>query len=184
MATAEQTEFEAIEISRNNLDEEALPITKDIALHTMKARKAIAQDPVDTLTISNELVELSILNQRLGDRISTMGYIVRSAKELYERTREEHKVRLVQVGEEREVEVDDPEAGDSDAPKIKKKKFVTVAAGVADSMKLSLVRKEFELYNQCEYLMDKLVYTRKSTDKTIDSMRSKLSYEKQNERNA
>ena len=51
-------------------------------------------------------------------------------------------------------------------------------------MKISLVKAEFDLYNRCEYLMDKLVYTRKSTDKTIDSMRSKLSYEKQNERNA
>ena len=181
MPTVEQTEFEAIEISLDNLEAEALPITEDVAFHTLKARKAISLDPVDTLTLSNELVELSILNQRLGDRISTMGYIVRGAKEYYERIREEHKVRLVQVGEERKVEVDD---GETTRGKKTVKKFVTVAAGVADSMKISLVKAEFDLYNRCEYLMDKLVYTRKSTDKTIDSMRSKLSYEKQNERNA
>ena len=72
MSAVEQTEFEAIEISLDNLEAEALPITEDVAFHTLKARKAISLDPVDTLTLSNELVELSILNQRLGDRISTM----------------------------------------------------------------------------------------------------------------
>lgn len=178
MAEAEQTELEAIKDSLFNLEQESDPILADIQKHTKNARSAMSRDPVDTLTLSNELVELAILLQRLGDRIAMMGYIVRGAKEYYERTREDHKVRLVQIGEEREVEVDD---GKTTRGKKKVKKFITVAAGVADSMKLGLVQAEFEVYSQCEYQMDKLVYTRKAADKTIDSIRSKLSYEKTNE---
>lgn len=159
---AEQTEFQALQNSLHNLEvdlngegSKRKPLLKEIQQHTLSARKAMAQDPVDTLTLSNELVELAILLQRLGDRIAECGFIVRAAKEYYERTREEHKVRL--VNEEAKP------------------------AGVADSMKASLVKEEFEFYNKCEYRMDKLVYTRKSTDKTIDAIRSKLSYEKINE---
>lgn len=159
MATAEQTaELKEYQDHLDALTADALPIVQDIATHTKRARKAMDQDPVDTLTLSNELVELSILLQRLGDRIATMGYIVRGAKEFYERTRENHKVRLV--------------------------KEESVAAGVADSMKIDLSHEEFKVYNSCERMMDRLVYVRKSTDKTIDAIRSKLSYEKVNERNA
>ncbi len=178
---AELTEFEAIRNDFSNLSDEVNPILRDVQKHTKSARTAMAKDPVDTLTLSNELVELAILLQRLGDRIAMMGYIQRAADYYYERTREEHKVRLVQIGEEREVEVLDPKAETSDAPKVKSKKLVPVAAGVADSMKVSLVKEEHKLMSECKYLMDKLVYTRKSTDKTIDSIRSKLSYERINE---
>lgn len=156
--TAERSEQEEYVEALSNLESDALPVVQDVATHTKRARKAMGQDPVDTLTISNELVELSILVQRLGDRIARMGHIARSAKEYYERTREEHKVRLVQ-----------------------EKK---IAAGVADSMKITLSHEQFKIHNDCEYLMDRLVYTRKATDKTIDAIRSKLSYEKSNERNA
>lgn len=154
---AERTELDDYKDALSELESDALPVVRDIAKHTKIARKAIGQDPVDTLTISNELVELSILVQRLGDRISQMGYIARGCKEYYERTREGHKIRLVAEGN---------------------------AAGVADSMKIGLSHEEFEVHNQCEYMMDRLVYARKSTDKTIDAIRSKLSYEKANERNA
>lgn len=155
---AERTELDEYAEALSSLESDALPVVQGIATHTKKARKAMDQDPVDTLTLSNELVELSILVQRLGDRIARMGHIARAAKEYYERTREEHKVRLVQ-----------------------EKK---IAAGVADSMKIKLSHEQFRMHNDCEYLMDKLVYTSKSTDKTIDAIRSKLSYEKINERNA
>jgi hypothetical protein len=155
---AERSELELYKHSLEELEADALPVVQEIATHTKKARKAMDQDPVDTLTLSNELVELSILVQRLGDRIARMGYIARGCKEFYERIREGHKVRLVR---------DDK-----------------IAAGVADSMKVDLSHEEFEMHNECEYLMDRLVYTRKSTDKTIDAIRSKLSYEKMNERNA
>lgn len=154
----------------------ALPVLKETAQETLRARKAMDQDPVDTFTLSNKLVELSILNQRIGDRVSLMGYIVRGCKEYYERTREGHKVRLVQQGEPRKkAEID------KDGKEKIVTKYLTVAAGVADSMKVELAHKEFTLYNECELMMDKLVYCRKSTDKTIDSARSKLSFEKTNE---
>lgn len=155
---AERTELEEYKAALQALQSDALPIVEEIATHTKRGRKAMDQDPVDTLTLSNELVELSILLQRLGDRIATMGRIVRGCKEFYERTREDWKVKLV--------------------------KEQDTAAGVADSMKISKAHKEFEVYNDCEYWMDRLVYARKSTDKTIDAIRSKLSYEKVNERNA
>lgn len=146
---------------KNNLDaltSDALPIIEEIALHTKIARRAMNPDPVDTFTLSNELVELAILLQRLGDRLATMGRIVRGAKEFYARVMEGEKVRLV--------------------------KDEGMAAGVADSMKVELAHEEFKMVNDCDYVMDRLVYARKSTDKTIDSIRSKLSYEKANERNA
>jgi hypothetical protein len=156
---AEQPEIDEYKTGLSNLEDEALPILEEIAKHTKRARKAMGGETtvVDTLTLSNELVELAILLQRLGDRISMMGYIVRGCKEFYERTREGHKTRLVKEGN---------------------------PAGVADSMKIELSHEEFEVYNQCEYTMDRLVYARKSTDKTIDAIRSKLSYEKVNEQRA
>lgn len=162
------------------LIEFALPVVSDTAKHTLLARKAQRMDPVDTLTLSNELVELSILNQRVGDRVSLMGYIVRAAKEYYERVREGHKVRLTQEGIPKQVT---EKINDTGGEKIVTK-FTTVAAGVADSMKVDLSHDEFKIYNECELMMDKLVYTRKSTDKTMDSIRTKISYEKSNERNA
>ena len=90
--TAELAEY------RKHLDAltaDATPVIQQIATHTKVARKAMDASPVDTLTLSNELVELSILVQRLGDRLARMGHIVRGAKEFYERVREGEKVRLV-----------------------------------------------------------------------------------------
>ena len=141
----------------DKLTREALPLIKEVSVHTRKARKAM-DEPVNTLVLSNELVELAILNQRLGERVAYANYLTRDTKNFYEETREEHKTRLVN------------EDG--------------VAAGVADSMKVKLSRAEFEVRNEAELLYERLQFLRKSTDKTIDAIRSKLSYEKGNERNA
>ena len=175
---AEQNELDQYRQALADLTSDALPVVEEISKETRRARKAMDQDPVDTLTLSNKLVELSILNQRLGERIATMGYIVRGCKEFYERVREGHKVRLVTKGEPRQT------VEKKDGIEKVVTKYVTVAAGVADSMKIGLAHEEFVVYNECEKVMDQLVYARKSTDKTIDSIRSKLSYEKTNERNA
>lgn len=191
MNEAERLEFEKFSEQLDLLQTDALPIVQEISVHTRLARRAmggrslndeneIVDEEVDTLTLSNEQVELGILLQRLGDRISEMGYIARAAEEFYKRVMEGHKVRLTQIGEAREeVETD---------PKTKKEKtvtkYVTVAAGVADSMKIGLAHEAFELHNSCQKQMDQLVYIRKSTDKTIDTIRSKLSYEKSNDKNA
>ncbi len=191
MNEAERIEFDNFNFQLDELRTDALPIVEEISVHTRRARNAmggrhlnddneIVDDEVDTLTLSNEQVELGILLQRLGDRISEMGYIARGAEEFYKRVMEGHKVRLTQVGEARETVEKDP------TTKKEKKvtKYVTIAAGVADSMKIGLAHEAFELHNSCQKQMDQLVYIRKSTDKTIDTIRSKLSYEKSNEKNA
>jgi hypothetical protein len=191
MNEAERLEFDRHSQDLSDLQDEALPILKEISVHTRRARKAmggrtlnddneIIDLDVDTLTLSNEQVELAILLQRLGDRLSEMGYIARAAKEFYERVREGHKVRLTQVGEAREVEETNKEGGEITT----KTKYFTVAAGVADSMKIELAHEAFGIHNECEKTMDQLAYARKSTDKTIDTIRSKLSYEKANDKNA
>ena len=198
MNEAERQEFDKYSAQLDELQGDALPIVEEISVHTRRARAAmggrslnseneIVDEEVDTLTLSNEQVELGILLQRLGDRISEMGYIARAAEEFYKRVMEGHKVRLTQVGEEREVneKVPDSEIKGTKSPKYHKvKKFVTLPAGVADSMKIALAHEVFELHNSCQKQMDQLVYIRKSTDKTIDTIRSKLSYEKSNEKNA
>lgn len=191
MNDAERKEFENFSQQLEALQTDALPIVQEISVHTRLARRAmggrslndeneIVDEEVDTLTLSNEQVELGILLQRLGDRISDMGYIARGAEEFYKRIMEGHKVRLTQVGEAREVVEKDP------TTKKEKKiiKYVPLPAGVADSMKIGLAHEAFELHNQCQKQMDQLVYIRKSTDKTIDTIRSKLSYEKSNDKNA
>ena len=191
MNDAERKEFENFSQQLEALQTDALPIVQEISVHTRLARRAmggrslngeneIVDEEVDTLTLSNEQVELGILLQRLGDRISDMGYIARAAEEFYKRVMEGHKVRLTQVGEAREVVEKDP------TTKKEKKiiKYVPLPAGVADSMKISLAHEAFELHNSCQKQMDQLVYIRKSTDKTIDTIRSKLSYEKSNDKNA
>lgn len=198
MTEAEREDFNRFSKALDDLRGDALPIVKEISVHTRLARNAmggrtrneedeIVDLPVDTLTLSNEQVELGILLQRLGDRISEMGYIARAAEELYKRVMEGHKVRLTQIGEEREVDekIPDEEIKGTKTSKFRKvKKFVPVAAGVADSMKILLSHEAFELHNECQKQMDQLVYIRKSTDKTIDTIRSKLSYEKSNDKNA
>lgn len=191
MNEAERLEFEKYSGQLDDLQTDALPIVEEISVHTRLARRAmggrslneeneIVDELVDTLTLSNEQVELGILLQRLGDRIADMGYIARAAEEFYKRVMEGHKVRLTQVGEPREVVEKDP------TTKEEKKvtKYVPMAAGVADSMKIGLAHEAFELHNSCQKQMDQLVYIRKSTDKTIDTIRSKLSYEKSNDKNA
>jgi hypothetical protein len=191
MNDAERLEFEKFSGQLDDLQTDALPIVEEISVHTRLARRAmggrslneeneIVDEEVDTLTLSNEQVELGILLQRLGDRIADMGYIARAAEEFYKRVMEGHKVRLTQVGEPREVVEKDP------TTKEEKKvtKYVPMAAGVADSMKIGLAHEAFELHNSCQKQMDQLVYIRKSTDKTIDTIRSKLSYEKANDKNA
>mgnify|MGYP000967674867 CR=1 FL=1 len=191
MNEAERLEFEKYSKQLDELQTDALPIVKEISVHTRLARRAmggrslneeneVVDEEVDTLTLSNEQVELAILLQRLGDRIADMGYIARASEEFYKRVMEGHKVRLTQVGEPREVVEKDP------TTKEEKKvtKYVPMAAGVADSMKIELAHEAFGLHNECQKTMDQLVYIRKSTDKTIDTIRSKLSYEKANENNA
>lgn len=191
MNEAERIEFDNFNFQLDELRTDALPIVEEISVHTRRARNAmggrhlndeneIVDDLVDTLTLSNEQVELGILLQRLGDRISEMGYIARGAEEFYKRVMEGHKVRLTQVGEAREIVEKDPTAKEEK----KVTKYVPLPAGVADSMKISLAHEAFELHNSCQKQMDQLVYIRKSTDKTIDTIRSKLSYEKSNEKNA
>lgn len=127
-------------------------VVEDITVETRKARKAMDYDPVDMNLIATAGLELSILNQRLGDRVWQAGVIERASKNHYETVREGHKVRLVE--EE------------------------AMAAGVADSHKVGLAKKEFELSNDAKGLHDKLQYLRKSTDKTIDMIRSKNSIAK------
>lgn len=198
MNDVERIEFDNYRAQLDELQSDALPIVEEISVHTRRARAAmggrttnedneIVDLDVDTLTLSNEQVELGILLQRLGDRISDMGYIARAAEEFYKRVMEGHKVRLTQIGEEREVDekVPDEEIKGTKSPRFRKtKKLVTLPAGVADSMKIGLAHEAFELHNRCQKQMDQLVYIRKSTDKTIDTIRSKLSYEKSNEKNA
>jgi hypothetical protein len=191
MNEAERLEFERFSKQLDDLQADALPIVEEISVHTRRARNAmggrhlndeneIVDDLVDTLTLSNEQVELGILLQRIGDRISEMGYIARGSEEFYKRVMEGHKVRLTQVGEAREVVETDPKTKEEK----KVTKYVPLPAGVADSMKIGLAHEVFELHNSCQKQMDQLVYIRKSTDKTIDTIRSKLSYEKANDKNA
>ena len=190
MNEAERQEYHNYELALEELLGDALPILDEISVHTRYARRAmggrfknsegeIEDTDVDTYTLSNEQVELAILIQRLSERISEMGYIARAVKEFYERIREGHKVRLTQIGEEREFVKDL-----KDGSQVVEKKFVPIAAGVADSMKIQLAHEVFDLHNQSEKFLNKLVLARSATDKTVDTIRSKLSYEKANEKNA
>lgn len=160
------TELEQYDQDLTELIEDVAPLLTEIQRETKKARKAMDTDPVDTLTLSNKLVDLSILNQRLGDRVANAGHLARATQNFYELMRETHKVRLVKGYDE------NGEAQD------------TVAAGVADSMKLQFVQAEFEVANNAKRILDQLSMLRKSTEKTIDGLRTKISYEKVNERNA
>jgi hypothetical protein len=142
MNPVDSTEYQGLEDAYAELMSDSLLILEDVQLHTKRARKAIDLDPVDANTLANEIVELAILNQRLGDRVARAGNISRAAENHYKTVREEHKLRLVQVGEEREVE----EATGTKSTK-KVKQMVKMAAGVADSAKMKLAQKEFDLSN-------------------------------------
>lgn len=159
-----------IESDYMSLLEDAVTVIDDVKKHTIAVRKAMNTDPVDRNALSNEMVELAIINQRLGDRAADAGSISRAAENHYKTTRENHKVRLVQEGEEQMVDG--------------KKKMVKMAAGVADSAKMKLSQAEFDLANAALGLYEQLQFMRKTTDKTIDSVRSKLSYEKDNFKNS
>jgi len=148
------------------LEDDVMPIVKDISRHTIKARKAMEQNPVTTLVLSNAQVDLAILNQRLGERVAWAGAVEREADNLLSTVRERHKVRLTQ-------------GYDEDGVKTK-----PIAAGVADSMKVGLVEAEHDLWNRAKHMHERLKYLRTSTDKTIDTIRSKLTYERADLRNA
>ena len=192
MNEAERQEFNRFKEQLEEVTDDVLPIVNDITVHTRRARGAmggltenedgeIVDKLVDTLVLSNEQVELAILLQRIGDRISTIGYITRGMEEFYKRVMEGHKVRLTRVGVEKTKQVKDP---DSTTGFRTETVYETVAAGVADSMKIELAHEAFALFNECQKRMDMLINIRKSTDKTIDTVRSKLSYEKRNEDSA
>lgn len=142
------------------LEEDVMPVIEGISTETRIARKAMGMDPVDTLTLSNKQVDLAILNARLGERVAKANAIEREAKNIFETTRERHKVRLVQ-------------GYDLDGVKTK-----PVAAGVADSMKLDLVEAEFDLWNRAKFRAEQLKLLRESTSDTIGTIRTKISFEK------
>lgn len=169
------SEYQAIEDAYIKLLTDATDVLDEVKVHTLSARRAMDQDPVDANTLANEIVELAILNQRLGDRVADAGAVARASENHYKTVREEHKLRLVQVGEEKMVEVDD---GETTKGKKQVKKFVKMAAGVADSAKMKLAQDEFDLWNAATGLYEQLQYMRKSSDKTIDAIRSKLSFTK------
>jgi hypothetical protein len=146
------SEYKSIEDAYLKLLGNAISVLDEIKVHTLTARKAMDLDPVDANTLANEIVELAILNQRLGDRVSDAGVVARAAENHYKTVREEHKLRLVS-----------------------EKKM---AAGVADSAKMKLSENEFDLYNAATGLYEQLLNMRRSSDKTIDAIRSKLSFEK------
>lgn len=174
-------DYKTLETQYFELLSDALDVLDDVKKHTLTARKAMDVSPVDANTLANEQVELAIINQRLGDRVSEAGQIARATENHYKTVREEHKLRLVQVGEEREVEVDD---GETTRGKKTVKKFVKMAAGVADSAKMKLAQEEFDLWNAALALYEQLQFMRKSSDKTIDAIRSKLSFEKSDYKNS
>lgn len=172
-------DYKDLEEAYTELLTDSVDLLDDVQLHTKSARRAIDMDPVDANTLANEIVELAILNQRLGDRVARAGIISRASENHYKTVREEHKLRLVQEGEEREVEEKTIGGGIKTVNKT-----VKMAAGVADSAKMKLAQNEFDLYNAALGLYEQLQYMRKSSDKTIDAIRSKLSFEKLDYRNS
>lgn len=152
MVEIKSNDYQELEDAYLELMTDAQDVLDDVVIHTKGARQAMDLDPVDAQALSNEIVELAILNQRLGDRVAKAGVISRACENHYKIVREEHKLRLVKSNE--------------------------MAAGVADSAKMKLAEKEFDLSNAAEGLFDQLQYMRRSSDKTIDAIRSKLSFEK------
>lgn len=153
-------------------ESDSLPLVDEIKVKVTEARQAMESDPPDLYGISNALVELSILNIRLIDRIIQARYIYMEAKGLHEARREEWKVKLVKGYTE--VISDDGESGES-------KVHEPVAAGVADSMKVSKVREEYSFMNEMEHNYELVNLTRRAIEKAMDAIRSKLSYEKAHE---
>lgn len=127
-------------------------IVEDIKTHTKTAKDALDQDPVDSFTLSQEHPTLAMLNQRLSTAVTQAGYNERAAENFYKRVMENEKVRLVK------------EDG--------------LAAGVADSMKVEHAKDAFDMWNEAKYYYELGSKLRASTDRTIESLRSKVSYEK------
>jgi len=151
-------DFKQLEDYHFELLNDATPILDEVKSHTMQARAAMDLDPVDVNTLANEIVDLAILNQRLGDRVARAGELARASENLYKTVREEHKLKLVREDK--------------------------VAAGVADSAKMKLSQDEFDLYNASVGIYELLQYQRRACDKTVDAIRSKLSFEKSDYKNA
>lgn len=133
-------------------------VVQSIKLWTIKGRKALKAD--DGNGMSNAYTELSIANVRLGDRLADADGIARAADNGYHAVREHYKVE-----------------------QVKKKK---IAAGVADSMKMyhDGYIEAFAFYNEAQVFADRLRYLRKSTDKTIDSLRSRVSFMRDDRKNS
>jgi len=130
-------------------------IIDSIKVCTMKAKQAMHAEQIQLRTLANMEVELSMLLQRLAERIAMAGYNERAAEYNLKTVQERLKVILVDEGK---------------------------AIGVADSTKVYETKDEYEVWSHSKYLLDNINLLRKSTDKTIDTIRSKLSYEKNIER--
>jgi hypothetical protein len=150
--------YEDIEAKYFELLGESVDLLDEVKEHTIIARRAMDSIPVvDANTLSIEVVELAILNQRLGTRVSKAGMIARSAEFHYKMVRENHKIQV-----------------------MKDKK---IAATAAESYKYELSATEFDLFNAAKGLEDDLSNMRWSTSDTIDAIRSKLSFEKSDYKN-
>lgn len=169
----EDAERESLSSSIMNWEGDSLPLVEEIKSEVTKARAAMDAEPPQLYTLSNALVDLSILNIRLIDRIIMARYIQNSATALYEQRREGWKVKLV---EGYTKEMVDEETGEITTVKVD-----GIAAGVADSKKVSMVVEERELMNQAEYNYDMVNLMRRAIEKAMDAIRSKLSYEKAHE---
>lgn len=184
--TVDEIELNDLKTRIHEWEVDALPLIEEIKAEVTKARKSMDSDPPELYAISNSLVDLSILNIRLIERIVRAKYLWNEAKGLYESRREGWKVKLVQGY----TLIEEKKIPHSNIKKAKKgeKEIVTssvaidgVAAGVADSMKVGMVREEYEVANQAEMNYESVNLTRRAIEKAIDSIRSKLSYEKAHE---
>lgn len=165
---------------------DALLLIQEIKEEVDNARKAMDADPPQLYILSNSLVDLSMLNIRLIDRIVNAKYFFNEAKGLYESQREGWKVKLVQGYTETTYTIDPdyvpPKNGETASDKIVHNRVVEgVAAGVADSMKVGKVREEYEVMNQAEKNYETVNLTRRAIEKAMEGIRSKLSYEKNHE---
>lgn len=168
-SSVKSDDYAALEQAYDNVLNDSTELLEEVKIHTLSARRAMDLDPIDVNTLANEMVELAILNQRLGDRVTDAGIVARAAENHYKTVREEHKLRLVQIGEEKLVDMEDGN---------KTKRYVKMAAGVADSAKMKLSQDEFDFWNAATGLYEQLRQMRRASDKTIDTIRSKLSFTK------
>lgn len=169
-ATIEDIELNELKANLDKWEGDALPLVEEIKDEVTESRRAMDTDPPELYTLSNSLVDLSILNIRLIDRIIEGKYNLNAAKYLYESRREGWKVKLVK-------------GYTTHHPKDSSKDEVIegVAAGVADSMKVEKVAVEYELMNRAEKNYEMVNLLRRAIEKAIDSIRSKLSYESKHE---